>query len=291
MHSMTGFGRAEKDSKLGKLTVEISSINSRFRELSVRLPRSLSALEPQVREQLAADVSRGKVILVANLEEPDDSADRFTINKVAAKAYYRQLKQLQKELKLSGEIAISDLLQFPDLAKPTRETVDPEKSGDVFSQVCALALKRMLAMRAKEGQALARDMKQRLRKMSALIGEVEKLTVGAVKIYAEKLAARIEELLGSARRDSARLEEEIAVFAERTDIAEECTRFRSHLEQFRGTLQDKDAVGRRLNFILQEMNREVNTIGSKCAEFDISTHVISLKEEIEKLREQVQNVE
>lgn len=290
MNSMTGFGRAELNSKLGKLTAELTSINSRFLEVSVRLPRALSAHEPQVRQQLTASLSRGKVTLFVGLEE-SSAEGNLLINRELARAYCKQLRRLQKELKLAGDLTINDLLLLPEITRPEKSQPDIELAGPLLASVIEKALKGMLAMRGREGKALVADMRQRLKSMSALTRQVEKKTAGAVKTYADRLTVRIEELLSGPPRDSLRLEEEIALFADRTDIAEECTRLKSHIQQFADTIKENNAIGRRLNFILQELNREVNTIGSKCAEFQVSTIVIGLKEEIEKLREQVQNLE
>jgi len=288
---MTGFGRAELASKIGKLTVEAASVNSRYLEISVRSTRTLSPLEPQVREKVSSAVVRGKVNLFIGLEQTDDQPDRYLINEAAARSYTRQLRKLQKELKLDGDLSIRDLLLLPDVARPDRDEFDLKEAWVAVEKVLDKALIGLATMRAKEGKALAKDMGARLKAMAATIRKVEKLTTSSVKVYAEKLNHRIEELLGNTKRDSDRLEEEIAIFADRTDITEECIRFKSHIDQFTETLSQNGANGRKLNFIIQEMNREANTIGSKCADFNISSEVISLKEEIEKLREQVQNVE
>ena len=291
MKSMTGFGRAEQNSKLGRFTVEISSVNNRFLESSIRLPRPFASLEIPIREQIADAVSRGKLNVAVNLVEPEDGPGKALINMAAAKAYYRQLKQLRRDLGLKEEVAVRDLLLLPEVTRPERVEPDLETVQRLLRRVVARALKALVAMRTREGKAMAADMAKRLGRMTKVIGTIEKKSAGAVKVYAEKLSHRIDELLAAPMRDSKRLEEEIAIFADRTDIAEECLRFRSHVSEFHTTLKKRAAVGRRLNFILQEMNREVNTIGSKCSEFDIATDVITLKEEIEKIREQVQNVE
>jgi len=288
---MTGFGRAEQNSKFGRLTVEISSVNSRFLESSVRLPRPYAALEPKVREVLKASIQRGKLSVFINLVESEDHANGVSINEVAARQCYRQLARLKKEFDLAGDITVGDLLRFPDIVAGDRPEPDLDALWKVVQKVLGKALKSLLTMRAREGRSLVADMRQRLKTMAVIIRDVEKATEGATQRYADRLAVRVEELLNGQKPDPTRLEEEIALFADRTDIAEECTRFRSHIDQFVSTLKQKDAVGRRLNFILQELNREVNTIGSKGSAFDISAKVISLKEEIEKLREQVQNLE
>jgi uncharacterized protein (TIGR00255 family) len=288
---MTGFGRAEANSKYGLITIEVSSVNNRFLELSVRLPRTLTTLEPQVREMVNAVIQRGKVNLYVNLGENGQAGGEGIINSKLAVSYFRQLQKLKRELKLKGEVELEDVLMLPDVTRPAFANVDIEQTWPVIEKATAKALKAMAAMRAREGRAMAADMKARLQAMVAVIKDIERDTAGSVKTYAAKLSARITELLNGRKPDAVRLEEEIALFADRTDIAEECLRFRSHVDQFLTTLKQTDAVGRRLNFILQEMNREVNTIGSKASDFGISSSVISLKEEIEKLREQVQNVE
>lgn len=291
MNSMTGFGRAEVNSRFGRFTVEISSVNSRFLESTIRLPRPLTALEPQVRELITASVRRGKVSVFINLVEPEGQAGKATINRELVKRYHRQLKQLKKELGLSGEVSVSDLLSLPDITIAERVETDLDAVWPVVRKGLEKGLKKLVAMRAWEGRAMAADMRRRLKAMTGLIRDIEKATRGAVEKYALKLSARIDVLLNDQKPDPVRLEEEIAIFADRTDITEECIRFRSHIDQFENTLRQNDTVGRRLNFILQELNREVNTIGSKGSDFDISSKVISLKEEIEKLREQVQNLE
>jgi len=288
---MTGFGRAEIDSAIGRLGIELSCVNSRFLELSVRLPRPLSALEPQVREYVGSIVQRGKLTLFVNLYESDDTWSGNIINIAALKAYHTQLSKIKKQLRLEGEILIGDLLQLPEVARAERPEPDLKVAWPILQKAIDKALKGMLSMRAKEGKAMAADMKKRLARMTKTVAEIRAATKDSVKFYRDKLAARIAELTANNNHDAARLETEIAYFAERTDITEECIRLVSHIEQFRDTLDSPDAVGRRLNFILQEMNREVNTIGSKGSDFSITTAVISLKEEIEKIREQAQNVE
>lgn len=288
---MTGFGRAEADSKYGLFTVEVSSVNNRFLELFVRLPRNLSVLEPQVREMVNSAVQRGKVSLFVNLAENGQTAGDAFINMKLAASYHRQLQKLKRELKLEGDVELEDLLMLPDVTRPASGEVVLDEVWPVIEKATAKALKAMVAMRAREGKAMAADVRIRLKTMATLMRDIEKDTSDSVKTYAAKLSTRIDELLNGRKPDKVRLEEEIAIFAERTDITEECLRFRSHMDQFLNTLKQNEAIGRRLNFILQEMNREVNTIGSKASDFGISAGVISLKEEIEKLREQVQNVE
>ena len=291
MQSMTGFGRAEKKTKSGMWTVEVSTVNNRFLEYTIRLPRHLNTLEMRIRQLLAEKLNRGKITLSVNFEEAEASDTRFPINRTAARAYYRQLEDIRRELKIGQEITISDLLALPAVSLPDKEEVADDATWKVVEPVILKAVKELSTFRGKEGDALAKDMKQRLDLSRQLINKVEKESPEIVKALREKLLARLKELMTEPVRDEMRLEEEIAYIADRTDVSEECTRFRSHLDQYAETLTRKEPVGKRLNFILQEMNREVNTIGSKCSDISISSTVIQLKEEIEKLREQVQNVE
>jgi len=291
MNSMTGYGHAELKTRLGKFIVEISSVNSRFLDYYTKLPRQLYSLEIKIKELVADKISRGKVNINVELEESESAPGKYTINENAVKEYYRQLLALKKSLKLAGEITIRDLLLMPDVAEPDLLTYDLDDIWKGLQKVIRKALGEMIAMREQEGRALASDMKVRLAQMDKTAADIEKKSVNAVDVYREKLTRRIKELLETPLADANRLEEEVILFADRTDITEELTRLRIHIEQFGKTLKQKKQIGKKLNFILQEMNRETNTIGAKCSEFAISSQVIYLKEEIEKLREQVQNIE
>lgn len=291
MNSMTGFGRAEKKTRFGLISVEISSVNNRFLEFTVRSPRHMNSLETSLRELVSEKVSRGKVTIIVNVDGADDSSDGYPINKRAIRAYYSQLEKLRAELKIAQPLTMSDLLLLPDVASPDRQDADMETLWKTLKPVVGAAIKDMTAMRKREGQAMAADMKGRLAESETLLTIVEEVSPKVVQAYREKLMGRIQELLESTVRDGLRIEEEVAYVAERTDVTEECIRFRSHVDQFRQALSQKEPAGKRLNFLLQEMNREVNTIGSKCADAAISSTVIALKEIVEKLREQAQNVE
>lgn len=291
MNSMTGFGRNEKKTKLGLISVEIASVNNRFLEFSIRMPRMLYALETSVRQLVGEKVNRGKFSILINIEPTDDAAAKYPINAAAAKAYYTQLEKIRTRLKIGHEVTVNDLVVLPDLASPEKDDLSSEDAWKLMEPVVERALAELIAMRKKEGAALTRDMRKRLKSMTDHVKQIEKVAPRHVREYRDKLRARIDELLDTPRRDSLRLEEEVAYLAERTDITEECIRLKSHIKQYRETLGRDEPNGKRLNFILQEMNREVNTIGSKSADLDISATVITLKEEVEKLREQVQNVE
>lgn len=291
MNSMTGFGRAEKKTRFGLISVEISSVNNRFLEFTIRTPRHLNSLETSIRELVADKLGRGKVTVIVNVDGTDDSTGGYPINSRAIKAYYAQLDKLRAQLKITQPVTMFDLLQLPDVASPDRQESDMETVWKTLKPIVTSALKEMSSMRAREGQAMAHDMKARLDESEKLVAVVEEVSPRVVQAYRERLMSRIHELLEPPMREGLRIEEEVAYVAERTDVTEECIRFRSHVNQFRKALSQKQPAGKRLNFLLQEMNREVNTIGSKCADASLSSTVIALKEIVEKIREQAQNVE
>lgn len=291
MNSMTGFGKAELKTRLGNFTVEVSSVNNRFLEIGQRLPRQFFTLEPKVRDLIGSKLSRGKISLYVGFDDNDGSAERYRINTAALKAYYQQLLQIKKELKVSGELSVRDILLLPEVARPEDVSVDERIVWQHLKKALEKALTELIGMRRKEGQAMSRDMKRRLGKVARQTTEIKKLAGKAVDVYRDKLTKRLEELLEAPLPDYLRIEEQIALMAEKTDIAEECTRLLSHVDQYRQTLDSREPVGKRLNFVLQEMNREANTIASKSTDAKISSIIINVKEEIERMRELVQNIE
>ncbi len=291
MNSMTGFGKAEIKTKVGTFTVEMSSVNNRFLEIHVRQPRQFASLETKTRSLLSSTLVRGKVNVFLNFSEPDGAARKYPINVDAARAYHKRLKALKKDLKLSGDISLQDLLVLPEVASTPSEHIDDSLYWPHIEKTVKKALDEMVRMRRREGAAIEKDMKTRLKTLGDLTKKVVTGADGVVDRYREKLNKRIADLLDGPIPDKLRLEEEIAIVADRADITEECTRLYSHLDQCRQTLGSDGPVGKKLNFILQELNREANTIASKCTEIEISRTAIAIKEEIEKLREQIQNIE
>ncbi|MBD3401378.1 YicC family protein, partial [candidate division GN15 bacterium] len=276
MNSMTGFGRAEKKTRFGLVSVELSSVNNRFLEFTIRTPRHIVSLETSIRELISSQIRRGKVMVIINIDESDEAAEGYPINVKALRAYYRQLEKARKDLKLDQPVTMSDLLLLPEITSPERQSADQATLWKALRPIVKAAVGDLVAMRRKEGEAMAKDMRQRLAASAKLVSAIEKRSPKIVKAYREKLMTRIDELLQAPVRDNLRLEEEVAYVAERTDITEECIRFKSHVDQFRKALSQKEPAGKRLNFLLQEMNREVNTIGSKCADASLSSTVITL---------------
>ena len=290
MKSMTGFGKASASGGGASYAVEVSAVNNRFLEFSFRMPRHLSALEAPARGLIQKKLSRGKISVHIS-QDRSGAAEQYVFNARAAEVYLKQLRAFRRKHKLAGDVQLSDLLSLPDINRPAFDEVSDAALWKQVKPAVEKALDNLTRMREREGKKLALDMARRIKRIGDELKKIEKSSVSSVKSYRERLRQRLHELLEGAEVDRRRLEEEVALLAERTDITEEITRLRSHLEQFNRDLTQDKPVGRRLNFLLQEMNREVNTIGSKSQEFAISKRVIGLKEEIEKIREQVQNVE
>lgn len=291
MNSMTGFGKAQIKTADALYTVELSSVNSRFLEFTFRTPRSLSGLEPKIRDLIQTKIRRGKLNVAINYERAHQEHGQYIFNQQAADSYLKQLRAYQKKRKLAGEIGVIDLLSIPDIVRAPGQDIGDAALWKSLKKAVGDALNEMLKMRQKEGAALAADLKKRLRLIISDLKKIENISAGSARAHRDRILERVNQLLDGPEINRQRLEEEVALLCERADITEEITRLKSHLDQFRAALDVKDSVGKRLNFILQEMNREVNTIGSKALIIDISKLVIGLKEEIERIREQVQNVE
>ncbi len=291
MYSMTGYGKADYQDKVCSLGVEISSVNNRFLEFTIRLPREMGGLEPLIKDHLASHLERGKITVSVHYEDLGGLGDSVIVNQALAEDVYRQLTNLKKKYKLVGELEISHFLAFPDIFKISKDGDFADRIWPILSKTIDKAIDGMMSMRSKEGAAMRKDILARIKNLLSLAKKVEKLHACDKPMLKEKLSNRIAELLNGKSVDSTRLEEEVAFLVDRSDITEETVRFTSHLNQFKDAVAENGSVGKRLNFILQEMNREANTMGSKTANSDIAGIAVRIKEEIEKLREQVQNIE
>lgn len=291
MNSMTGFGRSEIRRRDYKLRVELASVNSRFLECVFRMPRLLAGAEGQLKEMVNQKISRGKITITVNLEESPEAAAKALIDQRTATAFYDHLVGLKKRLKLAGDITLSHVLAFPQLLAETAEAMDEARLMPDLMKAMTGAVAELRRMRAVEGNHLKRDMLKRLRRLTRLVAAVEKQSPENIAAYRQRLEKRIYELGNGIALDPQRLAEELTLYADRCDVTEECIRLGSHVKMFAETLEADAEAGKRLNFILQEMGREANTIGSKSLSGTTSAHAITLKEEIEKLREQAQNIE
>ena len=289
--SMTGYGRAELVEKDIRATVEINSVNNRFCEIQFRIPKNLSPLESKLKEIILSAISRGKINFTLIWEETSPPASYVKLNEEVADVYHALMCQLKERFDLPGEIRMDYFLTLPDLIKVEKEEYDLDNAWKILEKITKEALQEFNQMRRAEGEELSQDMAVRVNQLNQAIIEIEKLTPQSVEIYRQKLNHRIKELIENILVDEHRIELEVALMAEKCDVTEECVRFKSHNLQFLSALKEEVPVGRRLTFLLQEMNREANTIGSKSVDTNISKKVIFLKEEIEKLREQIQNIE
>lgn len=289
--SMTGFGSGEFSTANDRYVVEVRTLNHRFLEVVARLPRDFSALEDRVRGLVQGRILRGRVEIAIIRENYGKRARTAKVDVDLAKTFITALNDLKRALGLSGTPDLSMLIALPDLVKVEEQKEDLEASWVRIAEGVGEALDRLVAMRETEGARLAHDLERRIDRLWQRGDEIERRAPVVVKEYASRLARRIADLAGSVPVEEGRLATEVAMFADRCDIAEEVTRFRGHLAQMRQTLEGEGAVGRTLEFIVQELGREANTMGSKANDLEIARAVIAVKGELESLREQIQNVE
>ncbi|MCE7977652.1 MAG: YicC family protein [Nitrospira sp. NTP1] len=291
IRSMTGYGKKDGTSQQATVTVEIRSVNHRFLEVAVRVPRSLAQLEDPIRKAVQQRCLRGRVDVSVSIQAAGGSLKTVHIDQALAKQYHAALKKLQKTLGLRGGVDLSMVAGFRDIVSMTDEPVDTDHLGKTLLRVLGGALTDLEKMRKREGEALAKDLAVHLDAIREAQSVVAKKAPDLANIAFDRMKARIETLLHIEVPDPARLQQELAVYADRSDISEELVRLESHMVQFDQQLRSQESVGKTLEFLLQEMGREVNTIGSKANDAEIAALVVRMKAELEKLREQVQNVE
>jgi len=290
---MTGFGRGTVAGEDFKVSVEIKTVNNRYLDIHLRLSQELSSLEMNIRKLISARLSRGRVDLNISFER--SATTTYEINRPLVAGYINVLRDIQKEFNLAGDVDINSLTRLPGALSTARDDLD-EKSVAGIESAIGKALDDLETMRVSEGAALAEEMRGRLANIEAAVPAIESAAAGLVDAYRQRLQKRIGELVNrgggpAVELDAGRLAQEVAYLADRSDISEELVRLRSHLEQFRAAIDSQDEVGKRLDFLLQELNREANTVLSKSTEVSIKDAGLAVKAEVEKLREQVQNVE
>ena len=289
--SMTGYGRARLTLHGRDITVEIKSVNSRYFEYSSRLPRGYSFLEDKLKKLVNGKIARGKAELnltIVNVEAPDTV---ITPNVELARQYKAAMDEMARQLGMRNDVTLSGLCRFPDMFSAVHAEADEAELWQDVQAVAAAALENFVAMRAAEGAKLREDVLARLCTLEKDVGVIEQTSAARVQKYTDKLYARLKELLDGRDIDDARILTEAAIFADKVAVDEETVRLRSHIRQYRDILALSEPVGRKLDFLTQELNRETNTIGSKCNELDITRVVVEVKGEIEKIREQIQNLE
>ncbi len=290
IRSMTGFGAGRGASGGEELDVEVRAVNQKFCEVKVRVPRELAALEVEVAKAVKERLARGGVdVAVRRAGSAGVVAPRVDV--ALAESYARAFAELKERLGIPGGVALADVLSADGVVRLDERQVDVVAGREALRRGIAAALDALVAMRAREGEALARDLSARLDTVEALVARVASLAPQTVEHHRARLAERIQELTRGLPLDPARLAQEVALFADRTDVAEELTRLVSHVGQARALLDSDEPAGRKLDFLVQEMHREANTIGSKSQSAEIAAVVVALKAEVERMREQVQNVE
>jgi uncharacterized protein (TIGR00255 family) len=291
LKSMTGFGRGEGDTTLGKMVVESRSVNHRYSDINVKLPKRLNLFENRIKEIIRSQVSRGRIDVSLRLENFGEEKVQLSVDLDMAEQYYRVLDDLKQKLRLKDEITLSLLAGAKDLIVAKEELGDIEPYWQEILPVLKQSLKNMDDMKRLEGESLTRDLQQRLGNIAEQLELIKQQFPLRLRAFLTRLQDRLQTLLEGMESDPSRFQQEVAFLAERTDITEEIVRAESHLAQFKRLLEGNDPVGRKMDFLLQEIHREVNTVSAKANDAEISQRVVEIKSELEKIREQVQNVE
>ena len=291
IRSMTGYGAADLERDGQRLSAEIRSVNHRFCEVSLRAPKLVGLFEDQIRQLIADRFSRGKFSLTITWSGVGDSGEVLKVNEVVTDRYVALLEQLRKRYRLDSGLDVRTLATLPDVFTWEHTALSDEETWGLLKNVIEQACDHMNAMKAREGDALAKDLVHRLLLIRQQLDLVAHRAPQRPAEARERLEARLKTLLNGVEMDPVRIAQEVALMADRLDCTEECVRLAAHLDQFKHLAEGPEPAGRKLNFLLQEMNREANTIGSKANDVDIAHAVVVIKEELERLREQVQNVE
>jgi uncharacterized protein (TIGR00255 family) len=292
VRSMTGFGIAEAHTPSGTYRVEIRGVNNRFMDLQLRQPRYFANLEQKTKKEISETIARGSISVFVS-SDSENEVGKLTWDKDSVGNYVRIFREIKKANKLEGDVALADLLKFSDVIKTTTLTLDDKTLWKHFSPVLSSALAAYQTSRENEGKHIIIDLKKSIAEMLSILTKVEQQAPKRIADYTVELKKRIEKILGQVGRepDEQRLATEVALMADRLDISEECQRLRAHIDAFTKDFKSEEPVGKRMGFLLQEMNREANTIGSKSNDTVVSHLSVKLKEYIEKIREQIQNIE
>ena len=289
--SMTGLGLGEVQKDGTVVVVELKSVNNRFLEVSCRMPSFLSRYERKVREIIRSRIKRGKLYVTIAIQEDTDGVLDIRVDSKTAKNIRRLLDELREATGVREELRLEHFLKFSEVFGPLRGPEDADKTWENVREALTKALADLKEMREQEGNALVRDMSKRVRELEKRLGSIERIAQENLPDEYKKMVSRVEKLVRNGEINEERLNTEIVLMADKMDVTEECVRLRSHNQLFFHTIEEGAAIGKKLNFLLQEMNREVNTISAKALNAEISHLVIEMKEEIEKIREQVQNLE
>lgn len=292
-YSMTGFGRAEKTFATRKYSVELKSVNSRYCDLNIRMPRLFNFADAAVRKQITDSLTRGKVDVFINYQDTASESETVTVNEGLVKAYSDAAAKIADVSGRPDDLGVARLASYPDVLQVSQTSVDEDMLGAELAQTVAEALDAMKAMRKREGDALAENILGKIGTLAGIRDEIEERSPAVIEGYRAKLAARVDELLTSEQKefyDESRLAAEVAVFADKCAVDEELTRLKSHFAQAHKILAGDGACGKQMDFLVQEINREVNTCGSKANDIEITNRVLAMKNTVEEIREQIQNL-
>lgn len=289
--SMTGFGRAIKELDGYVITVELKSVNHRYFEFYSRCPRQYGFIDDKIKSFVNSRVSRGKIECFVSIEALNTESADVVVNNTLASAYVKALKEIAKTYELKEDFGASTISRFQDVLVVRKTEEDEDKIWQLVQSVASEAIDKFIEMRSVEGRRMYDDVYSRSQFILDCVGYIEERSPQTVKEYNDKLITRVHDLLGDVSLDENRILQEVAIYADKVAVAEETVRLRSHIEQLRVFLESDEAIGRKMDFLVQEINRETNTIGSKCNDVDVARKVVDMKAEIEKIREQIQNIE
>ncbi len=290
LKSMTGFGRAEQLIEGYLIKVQIKSVNHRYSDFAIKVPRYYAFLEDKIRNAAMSAISRGKVEIFVTVDQKEEDDREITLNRPVAEQYIKVLKSLS-EYGVTDDLSVSSMIRLNDIFDVEYKEVDEEKIAELVLSVFSLALDEFIKMREEEGKRLCENLNSHISALLDEVSYIEKASPECVEKYRERLRAKLNEILGDREIEETRLITEAAIFADKVSVDEETVRLRSHVCAFLDALKATEPIGKKLDFIVQEMNREANTTGSKCNDADIAAHVVELKSIIEKIREQIQNIE
>ena len=288
--SMTGYGKSNISKNLREYQVEIKSVNHRYLDVSIKMPRSLSYLEEEIKKTVSTNLARGKVDVFITFNNYSLEGRDIKINTEIARMYIKELRNLAESEGITADIPVTEISKLPDVLT-IQNNQDDETIKNELLEVTNKAIENLVGMRKVEGEKIAQDLQNRVNDIEEKVKKISLLSTGLIEEYVVKLNTRIKELLQDQEIDEARLAQEVVIYADKCSIEEEVTRLNSHIYQFRELLNSNEAVGKKLDFMIQEMNRETNTIGSKANNLEITNEVINMKTQLENIREQVQNIE
>ncbi len=291
LRSMTGYGRGKYEKDFREYSVEIKSVNNRYSDVLIKIPRNLSFLEETIKKLISNSIVRGKVEVFITFANNSDKGRNIAINSELAKKYIEEMKKLAEETNINSNIEVIDVMKMPDVLNTKLDEEDEKIITEELVQCTKEAIKSFIEMRETEGEKIKEDLEERAKFISEKIDKINSISTGLVKEYIVKLERRVNELLKPNLIDEARLAQEIVLYSDKCSVEEEITRMRSHISQFLNLLNKDTSNGKRIDFLIQEMNRETNTIGSKANNLDITNYVVDIKTELENIREQIQNIE